>query len=151
MAQYLTIILIVFGAWLFLLSVLFFLIVRHYQRLVRGAKSRDLKGVLDKILDGLAKNSKNINGLEKQIQLIKEEGAGHVQRVGLVRFNPFSQTGGDHSFSLALLDGKETGVIITALHTRERTRVYLKPLQAGKSRFELSNEERRALKEALKK
>jgi len=57
---------------------------------------------------------------------------------------------GDHSFSLALLDGKDTGVVITGLHTRERTRVYMKAIKAGKGEHELSEDEKKALAKALK-
>ena len=63
----------------------------------------------------------------------------------MVRFNPFSEMGGDHSFSVALLDGHDTGIIITGLHTRERTRVYIKPVNKGKSEYDLSKEELKAL------
>jgi hypothetical protein len=56
--------------------------------------------------------------------------------------------GGDHSFSLALLDAHLTGFIITGLHTRERTRVYIKKIEEGKCKQDLSKEEREALKKA---
>jgi len=68
--------------------------------------------------------------------------------VSLVRFNPFSEMGGDHSFSLALLDAHLTGFIVTGLHTRERTRVYIKKIDGGKCKQDLSKEEREALKKA---
>ena len=58
--------------------------------------------------------------------------------------------GGDHSFSVALLNGKGTGIIITGLHTRERTRVYVKDIKQGKSEVELSQEEKKALRLAQK-
>src|SRR3989344_5821662 len=73
-----------------------------------------------------------------------------VQRVGLVRFNPFSETGGDQSFALALLNGKDNGVVLLSLHGREGTRVYVKPVKDGESTYELSKEERQAIEEARK-
>ncbi len=133
-----------------LLTGAFYLVVRHYRRLVKGAKNYDLKKILDKILDGVVLNSKNVVRLGKEIKFLEEEGEKHVQRIGLVRFNPFSETGGDHSFSLAVLDGRQSGFVITALHTRERTRVYIKSLREEKSRYELSKEEKKAIVEALK-
>jgi hypothetical protein len=63
----------------------------------------------------------------------------------MIRFNPFSELGGDHSFCLALLDDRDTGVVLTGLHTRERTRFYMKDITNGKSSLELSNEEKKAL------
>lgn len=150
LTNYLTVILIVFGLWLLGLSIVFYLILRHYRRLVKGAGVHDLKKVLDKILDLVDKNSKNITSLEKETRFLRDEGLNYVQRMGLVRFNPFNETGGDHSFSLAVLNGKNSGFLITALHTRERTRVYLKALKDGKTEYELSDEEKRAIAKALK-
>jgi len=150
LTNFLTIILIGIGIWLLFLTGAFYLVVRHYRRLVKGTKNYDLKKILDKILDGVALNSKNVVRLGKEIRFLEEEGQKHVQRIGLVRFNPFSETGGDHSFSLAVLDGRQSGFVITALHTRERTRVYIKSLREGKTRYELSNEEKKAIVEALK-
>ncbi len=110
----------------------------------------DLRSILDKIMAQGEANREGLGELTKELKRLDEEGALHVQKVGLVRFNPFKEIGGDHSFSLALLDGKETGVVITGLHTRERTRVYMKAIKAGRGEHELSEEERKALEKALK-
>ncbi len=67
----------------------------------------------------------------------------------MTKFNPFNESGGDHSFSLALLDGEKNGIIITSLHTRERTRMYVKEIFGGKSKSELSSEELESLRQCL--
>jgi len=108
-------------------------------------KEVDLVKVLEKILKEQSNSKKAIDELGKKINFLEEKARGHVQKVGLVRFNPFKETGGSHSFSLALLDGTETGVVITGLHTRERTRIYIKSIKNGRSELELSEEERKAL------
>lgn len=72
-----------------------------------------------------------------------------IQRVGLVRFNPFEDTGGNQSFALALLDAGGTGVIVSSLHSRTGTRVYAKSITAGRSDGALSEEESAALRQAL--
>jgi hypothetical protein len=66
-----------------------------------------------------------------------------------VRFNPFADTGGDQSFALALLDAKGNGVVVSSLHTRTATRFYAKPVAGGASTLSLSDEEVRALKQAM--
>jgi hypothetical protein len=71
-----------------------------------------------------------------------------VQYVGLVRFNPFADTGGDQSFALALFDKRGDGVVISSLHGRTATRFYAKPLKGGASPLSLSDEEVQALKQA---
>lgn len=139
------VILIVLGVWLLALSVLFFLFQRFFARLTKGVKSEDLKKTLEKILALEDKNTSDLIRIDREIKRLEDEGKFHIQKVGLVRFNPFKETGGDHSFSLVLLDAKDTGVVITGLHTRERTRIYMKSVKEGRSEFELSDEEKKAL------
>jgi hypothetical protein len=144
------IILGVIGVWLIGLTIAFFFQFKFLDRLTYGAKKKEIKKILSDILDAQKKGGKKLLAIEKELSRLEEEGLGHVQKVGLVRFNPFREIGGDHSFSLAILDGKENGVVITGLHTRERTRVYAKAIKKGKCKLELSAEEKKALEEAQK-
>ena len=67
-------------------------------------------------------------------------------KIGLNRFNPFSDLGGNQSFILCLLDNTNSGVIITSLHNRDRTRVYSKPIKNGNGlKTPLSPEEKKTL------
>lgn len=72
-----------------------------------------------------------------------------IRHVGLVRFSPFHDTGGDQSFTLALLDGRRDGVVVTALHSRADSRLYAKPVEGGESSYALTPEEREAMTRAL--
>jgi hypothetical protein len=74
-----------------------------------------------------------------------------VQHVGLVRYNPFQDTGGDQSFALALLDKQGDGVVISSLHSRTMTRFYAKPIKAGIAVVSLSEEEVKAVQQAFGK
>jgi hypothetical protein len=71
-----------------------------------------------------------------------------VQRVGIVRFNPFEETGGNQSFVVALLDGESNGILLTSLHARAGTRVYLRTVIGGRCDVTLSAEETEALRQA---
>lgn len=139
------------GIWLGILTVVFFLFALFFRRLTKGVEAGDLKKVLENILLKEVKNSEGVEKLNREVTALTQEGFGHVQKVGLVRFNPFKEIGGDHSFSLAILDGKDTGIVITGLHTRERTRIYAKVIRGGKSELELSEEEKKALVSAQKR
>ena len=141
---------IVYGIWLAALSVILFLFFNFFRKLTKGTKENELLKVLSRILKVQEENSASIAGAEKEIKRIDWESKSHVQKVGIIRFNPFKEIGGDHSFSLALLDGEDSGAIITCLHTRERTRVYMKGIKKGKSELELSGEEKKALEKAVK-
>lgn len=144
------IILAIFGVWLSILSLAFYLILVFFRRLTKGIKEGDLKKVLEKILDNQSLTEGELDKIQKKLLILTDEGKFHIQKIGLVRFNPFREIGGDHSFSLAILDSNGTGVVITGLHSRERTRIYMKEIKSGKSEYELSDEEKKAVVKAQK-
>jgi len=124
-----------------------------FLRLNRLIKDKDKQGFI-KIFEDLIKkekeNIKAVESLRQEVRKNSEEGLAHFQKLGLIRFNPFNETGGNNSFSLVLLDGKNNGWVMTGLHTRERTRLYVKPIKNLKSEYELSDEEKKALEKAVK-
>lgn len=71
-----------------------------------------------------------------------------IKKIGIVRFNPFNNTGGDQSFAIALLNSEDSGILISSLYLREGTRIYAKPVQKLKSTYPLSEEEENAIKKA---
>ena len=142
------IILIILGAWSLLLTVVAIIMFNFFRRLIKTSKDLDLKKILEKMMAANKKNSVEIEQIKKEIDKLNDQGKYHVQKIGLVRFNPFREIGGDHSFSLSILDSKNTGIVITGLHTRERTRVYVKAVKNGKSDVELSEEEKKAITKA---
>ena len=81
----------------------------------------------------------------KEFENLKEREKFNIQKVGIVRFNPFKEVGGNQSFSIALLDGKDDGVVITSLYLKDQNRVFAKPIKGGKSEFNLSKEEIEAI------
>ncbi|SRR3990172_3659435 len=136
--------------WLGVLTAIVIQTLRHFRQLSRDVGKDNLITILEKVLEKEQENSKNLSEVFSILRRFEKEERVHVQKVGLVRFNPFKELGGDHSFALALLDANENGVIITGLHTRERTRVYVKSIKTGKGELELSEEEKKSLKLALK-
>ncbi len=144
------IVLLIFGVWLTFLSVIFYLLLAHYRRLAKGSEKENLEKTLDGILKKGEFSVKEISKIWDKIGSLEKDGTFHVQKLGLVKFNPFNETGGVQSFSLAALDGNNSGFVITGLHGRDRTRVYAKAINVGKSSIELSNEEKKALAQANK-
>jgi hypothetical protein len=86
-----------------------------------------------------------VDEIDQLAHSLEEEAAFNLQHSGLVRFNPFRDTGGDQSFALALADGRGTGVVLSSLHTRDVTRVYAKPLDGWGSAHTLTDEEKQAI------
>ncbi|MGE5041828.1 MAG: DUF4446 family protein [Candidatus Levyibacteriota bacterium] len=139
----------VFLVWNAILSFLFFQFYTYYSRLVKGGKKESLVKFLDAFTSDQQEMKKTLDLLVKTCDKLEKEGLLHIQKVGLLRFNPFKDTGGDQSFILALVDANDTGVLISSLHTRSGTRWYAKNVVRGKGGdYELSKEEEQALKSA---
>lgn len=118
-----------------------------YLRLMRSGKKESLSHILNEIVTNESENKKALEMLTAKCDKLEKDGALHIQKVGLVRFNPFKDTGGDQSFILALVDAEDTGVVISSLHTRTGTRWYAKRVIKGKGvEYALSDEECKALK-----
>lgn len=123
----------------------------HYNKLGQGLglKEKNFKSIIENLLKDVDVAKKDIDGLQLYCDKIQRDGLLHIQKIGLVRFNPFKDTGGDQSFVLSLVDGNDTGVIISGLYARTGTRWYAKKIVKGKSvEHQLSEEEKESLKEA---
>lgn len=105
---------------------------------------------LSEIISQFKDLERNFERISEELESLKKENKFSIQKVGLVRFNPFKEIGGDQSFSIALLDGNNDGAVITSLYTREGNRIYGKPIKAGLSEYLLSEEEKRAIELAQK-
>lgn len=100
---------------------------------------------LAEVLSQLKDLKENFERISVELKKLRRENKFNVQKVGIVRFNPFREVGGDQSFSIAFLDGTDSGVVITSLYTRAENRVYGKPIKAGLSEYLLSEEEKKAI------
>lgn len=123
--------------------------VRHYERITRGVDGGDLKWILERELWRIQEASEKTDTLSGRADQMASALERCVQRVGVVRFNPFQDTGGDQSFSIALLDGRGDGLVLTGMYSRKETRFYAKPVQARASSYTLSPEESRAIQQAV--
>ena len=122
---------------------------RRLDSLTRGVEGRSIEAVLDAHLDKVLAVARELDDLSARSAVLESDARRAIQRVGLVRFNPFEDTGGNQSFALALTDQKGDGFIISSLHARVGTRLYAKAIVAGRSDATLSAEEAEALRLAL--
>jgi hypothetical protein len=144
-----SIILFVFFLWMVGITYFFWKLRAHYNTLTEGTSARTLQEILDTIMQEVKTAKHQINALHKTSQLLQQEGNLHIQKIGLLRFNPFKDTGGDQSFILALLDKKDTGIVISGLYARSGTRWYAKRVVDGKGiEHELSEEEKKTIEKA---
>jgi hypothetical protein len=116
--------------------------------ITRGAEGRSLEAVLDTHLEKVFAISRQLDDVVARTAILEAAQRRSFQRVGLVRYNPFEETGGNQSFALALLDAAGNGWVLSSLHARQGTRVYAKAITAGRSDAGLSAEESAALAQA---
>ena len=106
---------------------------------------------LSEVLAELKKIEETNKEISRELADFKKESKKNLQKVGIVRFNPFKELGGDQSFSIAVLDALDNGFVITSLYVHEANRVYAKPIEKGSSLYSLSKEEQKALDRAMGK
>ena len=72
-----------------------------------------------------------------------------TQKIGIVRYNAFKDTGSDLSFALAMLNAKNNGIVLNGIYSREMSNIYAKPVENGDSKYTLSKEEKEAIEKAV--
>ncbi len=121
---------------------------RRLRRVIPGGET-GLDEILDAQVQRAAALSTRVDALVRLQQELDTALQRSIQRIGVVRFNPFPDSGGDQSFAIALLDRIGNGLVISSLHSRADTRVFAKQIANGRSRYPLSDEEQDAIKAAL--
>lgn len=141
---------LVVGLLALLLGVWLVLRTRRLARLseFRPEMPASLQAALEHEIERIDALARQADDLSRRLPPVEQRSMAAVQRVGIVRFNPYADTGGQQSFSLAMLDGQLTGYVLTSLHSRQQTRVYLKQVVGGQSDTPLSDEESQALRQA---
>lgn len=143
--------LLVIVIWLALLNFYLLRSIRTYKRLTRGAKGQNLDKVLQNFIEKLDLDERKIDQISKDISKIDNLNKLNFQKMALIRFNPFEDTGGDQSFALAILDGENNGIVISSLHSRTSTRIYAKQISNGLAlSHQFSKEEKEVVEKAAR-
>lgn len=120
--------------------------------LFAGKKGTDLEEIILRQAEELKLLDGEIQNLFEISNKIHSLASKSIHKVGIIRFNPFKDIGSDQSFAVALLDGKNDGIVVSSLHTREGTRVYSKPIKNGAGDgYALTEEETTAINKATRK
>ncbi len=157
-------------AWLVVAQVRSLRASRRYRALTQGVDGANLEPALHRLVEQMERLREQAQALAQQQTRLEDQVTAEthrldaqahqmtqqlaqrfdhaLHRVGVVRFNPFSDTGGDQSFAVALLDGHDDGVVFSGLHSRAGCRVYAKPVTGGTSTYNLSAEEQEAIQKA---
>lgn len=147
MLQWILVIVVII--WLGVITFYLYGTVIHYQRLVKGTQTDNLTKILNNILEEQNLSKLKFEKLDEKLQKQIKNSVYNIQKVGILRFNPFTDTGGDQSFVLAILDGTDSGIVLTSLHSRGMTRWYAKNIKEGNGvDYKLSEEEIKSIKQA---
>jgi hypothetical protein len=123
--------------------------VRSYRELVRGTDGSTLHDRLVGSAEQAVRATERVGQMEATHAALDARTRRSLQHIGLVRYNPFEDTGSDQSFAIALLDDARDGIVISSLHGRANTRIFAKPVTNGGSAHNLSDEETQAIRVAL--
>jgi hypothetical protein len=140
---------VLLGVWVAWLQRSEAVLRRRLRRVLPEGESGGIDEILDRQLKSVESLSERVDALNKLHHELEHLSQRTIQKVAVIRYNPFSDTGGDQSFAIALLDSLGNGVVVSSLHSRTDTRVFAKPVQSGRSKFQLSDEEQDAIRKAL--
>ncbi len=118
---------------------------KRVQKLCGGKQASDLEEVIIALHSELEAANKFNQELLGQLQNLESRLKRKIEHVRTIRFNPFQDQGGNHSFATAFLDESGDGVVLSSLYSRDKVSVYAKPVSARASAYELSQEEQDAL------
>jgi len=118
--------------------------------LLTGRGGADLEATLRDFIARMSQIEQTTQAMDLRVTELEVKLPYLVQHIGVVRFNPFSDKGGDQSFVLAILDAHADGAVLSALHGRNDVRVYAKPVIGGQSTYTLTAEEKEAIARAMK-
>lgn len=104
-----------------------------------------IKTYMDKVLEVKNKNME----IEKYCKQLDKSLSNCLQKIGIVRYNAFKDTGSDLSFALAILNEENTGIVLNGIYSREVSNIYAKPIEKGSSKYTLSEEEKEAIQKAI--
>lgn len=122
---------------------------KNYKIFMSGKNAKNLEETIIKRLEQVDELMKANAANEKSIRVLIKNIKKSYQKMGLIKYDAFHEMGGKLSFSLAMLDVKNNGFIINAMHTREGCYTYIKEIVDGNSIIVLSEEEQEALKRAM--
>lgn len=116
--------------------------VEFMSKLGEGDKVEKILSEYLKIVD---ENAQKIKEQDEKINRLEANLKKCVQKVGLIRYNAYGDTGSDLSFTMALMDSEDNGVVVNGLYSRESSSIFAKPLAKGETKYNLSAEEIQAI------
>ena len=122
----------------------------RYERFMQGSEAMSLEDEMQRLAGDVSRLKKESKAYSNDIDLLFTKHEGAVQRLGLVKYDAFAEMGGKMSFALALLDERNSGVILNSVHSSTGCYSYAKRVTEGRCEINLSPEEGEALEKAMR-
>jgi len=144
----LVLLVIVLFIWLGVLGSRLKKLRKQYVAVMGNTGITNIEDVMLEVKNRLEEQEQQAEKLAKRVDAVETELPQVKGKVGIVRYNAFSDGGNDLSFSLAIVNEEKDGAVFSGLHSRESTYVYAKPVQKGESNYPLTPEEKQAIQSA---
>lgn len=122
-----------------------------YRKFMRGVDNKNIEQLVISYLDKVDESKKQTEYMNELYKSMEKRINGCFQKMSIIRYRAFEDVGSDLSFSIALLDNNDDGFILTGIYGRNESTTYAKPIDKGLSRYELSEEEKHVLQDAINK
>jgi hypothetical protein len=144
----LALLVIIFFIWIAIIGGRLKELRKQYTAVMGNTGLTNIEDVIVELKEGLAEQKQANQQLKDQLAVVQTSLPNQKGKVGVIRYNAFSEQGSDLSFSIAIVNEEKDGAVFTGIHSRDNTYVYAKPLEKGESAYQLSPEERKAILEA---
>lgn len=122
---------------------------KRYRKLMKGSGSKNIEELVLEYNGKVEKSLESSKNIEEMYSNIENRLNNCIQKCSVVRYRAFDDVGSDLSFSIALLDQRNDGVVVTGIYGRSECTTFAKPIENGISKYDLSDEEKVAIKNAI--
>ncbi|MDI6604826.1 MAG: DUF4446 family protein [Thermoanaerobacteraceae bacterium] len=123
---------------------------RQYKNVMREIGTNDIIEILSENIKKTEEFNSKLDKFRMELSMINNEMKAAIKKVGIIRYNAFNDVGSDLSFSIALLDSEDNGIVLSGIYGRNETATFAKPVEKGQSKYPLSAEEIQAIDKARK-
>lgn len=123
---------------------------KEYKKFMKKiGNGNNIQETIEEYMKKITEVEEENNNLKNYCTQLDNTLTTSIQKVGLIRYSAFKDTGSDLSFTLALLNEENTGVVLNGIYSREMSNIYAKPVEKGNSTYTLSEEEKQAINKAM--